>query len=143
MDIYTIFTAHFLNVYMDTSHPSHAQAVQLLFTNVSISGSFISWVSMSHTRLMQSQHVTPSLDTRLHQVSFTKNHSGWHNRCVVSFFTPDNIFSTYFLLKMAVNVLHVILLYFETTSIYTGNSSKQFMALDATLHMIVAKGLLV
>jgi len=27
---------------------------------------------MSHARLMQSQHVTPSLDTKPHQVSFRK-----------------------------------------------------------------------
>jgi len=76
MDICTIFTAHFLNVYMDTSHPSHVHAVQSLCTNVSTAGSFISWASMSHAWLMQSQHETPSLDTNPHQVSFTKSHSG-------------------------------------------------------------------
>jgi len=54
-------------------------AMHMLFSHCAqmfLSDSFISWASMSHARLMQSQHETPSLDTKPHQTSFTISHSG-------------------------------------------------------------------
>jgi hypothetical protein len=124
--IFAQFSLHnFLNVYNE-SHPSHIHAVQSLWTNSSSSGSFISWVGMSHTWLMKTQHVTPSLNTKPHQVSFTKSHTGMHIRCVVSFLTIDAAFSTSFLPKIIVNVLRVIFL--------SSNTHRSFKCEKTSIH---------